>query len=817
MVISRLTNLLKVGGIFTAALVVAGELPVHSAELLFDRGLPAENLNIEPDPQRSNIRWRGGVENERFYGDDFILGNPGERYVINHIRTWAVLGYREEGPPEPDEVGDWFSQIRLLGGGTSDERLAVLASSDLTTGSSTPNNTDIVITQVSYPDTKGSAYFNFGPTIPIWQIDFYNLNWAIEGGIRYNFSVQGIGRQFLDTDHNHVWYNHASNAALSGVPQQAADDLMSVFSNTGEFLGIADGEDFWNKSTDLNIQIFGEALETPEITNNNDDELTLVQIVHNLNDAGFLTGKAYHRALREVEQGLIEVRSHLLQKLAYQGLSGRNVIIQVAISPSEIEDFSEEDWQALRNSLNASDELSAIAADFAPPVEMADILDQLNETGILSERIYKQLHNKIKSGDLVAALFLKSRLYQAAADQMRLEEALDPELVKPRLNALKEAEIISSQGYTALMQALEASELQSPTEFLNYIDQALVVDLRRYSLDPEIYFPEIHESIAQMLQRTDLIKGEFGPFSLELVLDQVYERNLGDFPDLSEGAQEVWRTYKAVVSVQINGHDYQQASYYSPPDSEQDFIGRIEDSEFIHLFNKILRDQASPYRLYSVQDFYPFIDDSRFGVIALTETQANLYWGWEDWSEANHETTFTSDRIEEILTLFKDIDLLDHLSEAEIAEGRTHIDRSYITDPYQLLSAFKNVALFFDWESAEPDSPYERFLGYLAKISRGNFTPVDIEDGFDWENQSASLAFTLNGNRYSTELAFNGDWLDPQFFKFIEDIAATEALQGRFYPLSYGYGTEGYIFLNNLQLEALRSQQIITLASDEES
>ena len=69
----------------------------------------------------------------------------------------------------------------------------------------------------------------------------------------------------------------------------------------------------------------------------------------------------------------------------------------------------------------------------------------------------------------------------------------------------------------------------------------------------------------------------------------------------------------------------------------------------------------------------------------------------------------------------------------------------------------------------------------------------------------------------ATELAFNGDWLDPQFFKFIEDIAATEALQGRFYPLSYGYGTEGYIFLNNLQLEALRSQQIITLASDEES
>jgi len=73
------------------------------------------------------------------------------------------------------------------------------------------------------------------------------------------------------------------------------------------------------------------------------------------------------------------------------------------------------------------------------------------------------------------------------------------------------------------------------------------------------------------------------------------------------------------------------------------------------------------------------------------------------------------------------------------------------------------------------------------------------------------IAFTLNGNRYSTELEFNSDWLDPEFFKFVESVAATEALTGQFYPLSEDeYGVEGYIFLNDMQIQALRSQQVVT-------
>ncbi|MEL6383736.1 MAG: hypothetical protein AAFQ89_15030, partial [Cyanobacteria bacterium J06626_18] len=205
------------------------------ADLLFDRGLPTQGINRYedglPSPERSNIRWGGNSEgNDRYFGDDFIIGTTGERYRIDNIRTWAVLGYREDGPEEPETVGDWFSQIRLLGG-TPAETLATLAAGDLEVGGNTSTNPSVIIGRSTYP-TGNPGYVNFGPIkIAIWQIDFLNLDWVVEGGTRYNFSVQGIGRLRSDTDTFHTWYNHASNAEFSGNEQEGADDLMLVFSD----------------------------------------------------------------------------------------------------------------------------------------------------------------------------------------------------------------------------------------------------------------------------------------------------------------------------------------------------------------------------------------------------------------------------------------------------------------------------------------------------------------------------------------------------------------------------------------------------------
>src|ERR1700724_653618 len=80
-------------------------LPAMAADsvLAVDRGLPQNNLNNASGPTRSNVRW--GWHDHGFLGDDFTIGAPGEHWVIDSIRTWAVPGGAENNP---EDMGDFY-------------------------------------------------------------------------------------------------------------------------------------------------------------------------------------------------------------------------------------------------------------------------------------------------------------------------------------------------------------------------------------------------------------------------------------------------------------------------------------------------------------------------------------------------------------------------------------------------------------------------------------------------------------------------------------------------------------------------------------
>ena len=53
------------------------------------------------------------------------------------------------------------------------------------------------------------------------------------------------------------WFNHASNAELSGAPQDGADGAMLQFGAGGNFEGAVDSNgNGWDKSSDINVQVF---------------------------------------------------------------------------------------------------------------------------------------------------------------------------------------------------------------------------------------------------------------------------------------------------------------------------------------------------------------------------------------------------------------------------------------------------------------------------------------------------------------------------------------------------------------------------------
>ncbi len=215
----------------TALLLGAG---AASADLLVDRGLPTTNLNNDAGANRSNVAWTdGGYTNAQtpynVLGDTFT-NTSGHAWTVSNIRLWTVGG---------------TETARLLGGVTG-------SSLGLASGSAT-------ISSVLYDG--GAAYQGTsGNRVGLFELDF-SVNITLAAGESYSFFLDGTGGAYT------VPFMHASNAALSGSPQDGADDLMLSALLTGDSLsGITTWTSLgngWDKASDFNVQVEGSVVPEP--------------------------------------------------------------------------------------------------------------------------------------------------------------------------------------------------------------------------------------------------------------------------------------------------------------------------------------------------------------------------------------------------------------------------------------------------------------------------------------------------------------------------------------------------------------------------
>jgi len=252
----RNPNVLKIAG----WLVLASGAWAADSILVVDRGLPSSaNLNNVSGAARSNVRWASG--DSGFLGDHFTLGAPGEKWVIDSIRTWAVPGLEEV---DPDHLGDFYEDVRLYFG-VSSRGLTPVASTLLSPGNDESSNPNVRITEASR--AGATLYDNFGKFLRVWQVDFSGLNLSVDGGVNYSFGVWGMGREIPGGNgKGYMWFNHASNAPLSAARQDGADGVMLLFDASGraagEFTGQGNG---WDKSSDINVQVFAHRLSGRQI------------------------------------------------------------------------------------------------------------------------------------------------------------------------------------------------------------------------------------------------------------------------------------------------------------------------------------------------------------------------------------------------------------------------------------------------------------------------------------------------------------------------------------------------------------------------
>jgi hypothetical protein len=209
-------------------------MSVAYADVLVDRGLPSDNLNLNT-ANRSNVAWTdGGYTRGNYWveGDTFT-NTTGATWNINTIRIWTVGA---------------TGTVSLIGG------LSSGSPGSLTTISST-----YTATPATYPG--GASYTTTsGSSLPLTQIDFA-VNLMLGAGQTYMFFLDGAGGDYV------IPFMSASNAALSGTPQQGADDLLWEANIVGgsaisvdSFTSLGNG---WDKASDFNVQVLGTAVPEP--------------------------------------------------------------------------------------------------------------------------------------------------------------------------------------------------------------------------------------------------------------------------------------------------------------------------------------------------------------------------------------------------------------------------------------------------------------------------------------------------------------------------------------------------------------------------
>lgn len=229
--------------------------------LLVDRGLPTANLNSPAGSPRSNTAVNAGAPRE-FAGDDFQLGNSLLGWNVSKISTWVVGGATDSF------LGDLYRSLSFYIGDADGDGLQRLAFSNLSSGSdATPGSgsgPSISATRVAYVD--GSTFDSPEGQRALYRVDFDNLG--------LHFASNALVQFGIDLDGGRGTFAHASNAALSGLPQPGADDRYRLFKlsdsipGTADFTGFAcTGQDAGCVggafTSDVNVQVFGNAVPEP--------------------------------------------------------------------------------------------------------------------------------------------------------------------------------------------------------------------------------------------------------------------------------------------------------------------------------------------------------------------------------------------------------------------------------------------------------------------------------------------------------------------------------------------------------------------------
>lgn len=255
----------------------------------------------------------------------------------------------------------------------------------------------------------------------------------------------------------------------------------------------------------------------------------------------------------------------------------------------------------------------------------------------------------------------------------------------------------SKENYGKLLKDIKAGTIKDGFQFVGYCDKATIIKESNYPSEPEKYLELIHKDVSKLLPELF-----FSNFEFQVKLDSTISDNDSKF-------------YDFVVSLKCNGKTYRQKSSYRlySPSKNQYFGNKIDQQEFYKIFNKVLADNQSIYRLHEVKSIpNNAVDWTQFGIIALTKEQADMLHGAGVYFRPSYESfksTITSKKIETAISEFQKAGLLSHLSADQIKSAIEKVNQQENRNLNDVLQCFPHTIYFFDTELGNLEDRIKKF------------------------------------------------------------------------------------------------------------
>lgn len=420
-------------------------------------------------------------------------------------------------------------------------------------------------------------------------------------------------------------------------------------------------------------------------------------------------------------------------------------------------------------------------------------LSDIRDIGLINEVVYGEALASMKSGkirdeaELLRFLLSRNCHYRFYDFNKKEQESYIQRLVSMGL--------MTSSAQQELLQSYRPYELKTIPKILLYSNRYHFVDLTQIPPDPVLIYREIFQQM----------KGFIPAFNYTGLRTEILESQESDLI-----RQDIKLSFKCDSQEysHVFFHDYRKAGVDSmlavrPPSKV--------DEDFHKIINKWLLEKESPYRLYAV-NIRPgdgeTISGNAVGLLLLRAGEADsVSTDPYQLSRESFDNRLSRRNIDLFIKDCIEQGILAQVTPHEIDSVKQHIKNADISSLENLLLQFPRTVVYFDWETANLENPYQELTEKLVAAARGVFTLNNIVDEYKsgWEKaKTIKYGFTINGTPYSIQLPFNGDWLAPEFLDLVRKAIHEHSIDGDYYYCVDNGQEGGYIFLNTAQVNFIR-------------